>query len=97
MLNEVRDKQSRSSIENVVYNFEVRAPSAEALKAGSFFLSFHMPYNAVSEFAKKTGDYSVLSVVDLKVLALAYMLHCEILGADTLTKEPRAWVLQHRL
>ena len=34
-------------------------------------------YLAVIQFAKKTGDYTVLSHADLSVLALAYDLHIQ--------------------
>jgi len=39
----------------------------------SLFLSFCV----VIQFAKKTGDYSVLSHADLSVLALTYNLHIQ--------------------
>ena len=32
----------------------------------------------VADFAKKTGDFAVLSRTDLKVLALAYELECQL-------------------
>ena len=32
----------------------------------------------VSAFSKKTGDYGVLSSTDLKVIALAYELECQL-------------------
>lgn len=43
----------------------------------------------MSLFAKKTGDYSDLSVVDLHILALTYELECEHNRGDwRLFKEP---------
>ena len=42
----------------------------------------------VSEFAKKTGDFQSLSIVDLKVLALTYQLHKEKCGKEGLREEP---------
>jgi len=43
----------------------------------------------VTVFAKKTGDYAVLSVADLHVLALTYELECELNHGDwRLLKEP---------
>jgi RNA-binding protein NOB1 len=36
----------------------------------------------VSEFSKKTGDFSVLSHTDIELLALAYELECEKNGGD---------------
>lgn len=42
----------------------------------------------VSEFAKKTGDYTSLSATDIKVMALTYQLEKEIVGKDHLETEP---------
>ncbi|XP_023944084.2 RNA-binding protein NOB1 [Bicyclus anynana] len=42
----------------------------------------------VSEFAKKTGDYTSLSATDIKVMALTYQLEKEVIGADHLKTEP---------
>ena len=49
---------------------------------------------AVSEFARKTGDYPQLSGVDLQILALAYELECEACQTfgntlDHIRKEPK--------
>ena len=58
------------------YELTFREPSAAALAA-------------VSAFAKLTGDYRSLSPVDLKVLALTYMLEVEAAGsAAHLRTEP---------
>lgn len=40
------------------------------------------------EFSKKTGDYGVLSVPDLKVLALTYTLEKRENGEINIRKEP---------
>jgi RNA-binding protein NOB1 len=43
----------------------------------------------VVEFARKTGDYEVLSAADLQVLALTYELECELNHGDwRLHREP---------
>ena len=42
----------------------------------------------VSEFAKKTGDYRSLSMVDLRLLALVYRLEKENVGTDHLRTQP---------
>jgi PIN domain of ribonuclease len=43
----------------------------------------------VIQFAKKTGDYGVLSVTDVHLLALTYELECELNHGDwRLLKEP---------
>lgn len=42
----------------------------------------------VTEFSKKTGDYTSLSATDIKVMALAYQMEKEKVGTDHLKKEP---------
>ncbi|KAF7970800.1 hypothetical protein HWV62_23090 [Athelia sp. TMB] len=66
VLDELKDKHAREHFEQLGLSagvkIEVRSPSAAAL-------------TYVIQFAKKTGDYSVLSHPDLSVLALTYDLH----------------------
>lgn len=50
----------------------------------NFFLIF-----TVTEFAKKTGDYSSLSATDVKVIALTYQLEKEKIGINHLRTEPK--------
>lgn len=42
----------------------------------------------VTEFAKKTGDYTSLSATDIKVIALTYQLEKEKIGTDHLRSKP---------
>jgi len=78
VLNEVRDKKARLVMEALPYTIETRVPSEEAMKA-------------VVDFSKKTGDFRALSVVDLKVMALAWQLEKEYRGGvDHLRTEPEA-------
>ncbi|XP_011314804.1 RNA-binding protein NOB1 [Fopius arisanus] len=42
----------------------------------------------VTEFAKKTGDYTSLSATDIKVIALTYQLEKEKVGKDHLKEAP---------
>ena len=42
----------------------------------------------VTEFSRKTGDYGSLSLTDLKVLALTYMLEAQQVGTDHLSENP---------
>jgi RNA-binding protein NOB1 len=44
--------------------------------------------STVIEFSKKTGDYAILSKVDLKLLALTYMLEVEAHGSEHLRATP---------
>ncbi|GMH96816.1 hypothetical protein TrST_g477 [Triparma strigata] len=74
---EIRDKAAREHLESLPFTIEPREPSKDAMVA-------------VANFARLTGDYRSLSVVDLKVLALAYDLEVEGCGsAAHLKKEPK--------
>lgn len=42
----------------------------------------------VTEFSKKTGDYSSLSTTDIKVIALTYQLEKELVGTEHLKQAP---------
>ncbi|KZP07730.1 hypothetical protein FIBSPDRAFT_875164 [Athelia psychrophila] len=68
VLDELKDKRAREHFEKLGLSagvkIEVRSPSAVAL-------------TYVIQFAKKTGDYAVLSHADLSVLALTYDLHLQ--------------------
>ncbi|KAF8507848.1 Nin one binding Zn-ribbon like-domain-containing protein [Hysterangium stoloniferum] len=63
VLEELRDKKAREHLDNLTLtagvNIEVRSPDIAAI-------------SKVTLFAKKTGDYAVLSATDLCVLALTY-------------------------
>ena len=61
VLQEIRDGKARAHLDQLPFELHTREPSPEAIQA-------------VSDFARKTGDYQSLSVVDVHVLALAYDL-----------------------
>ena len=46
----------------------------------------------MTRFAKKTGGYSCLSAVDIRVIALTYQLECETVGRDHIKNEPDSQV-----
>ncbi|KAI8919841.1 Nin one binding Zn-ribbon like-domain-containing protein [Powellomyces hirtus] len=75
VLREIRDARSRAGLTTLAFELETRIPSADALAA-------------VVAFSKKTGDFGALSAVDLKVLALTYMLEKEARGVEHLRTEP---------
>lgn len=54
-------------------------------KSINYFINF---FFLVSEFSKKTGDYTSLSATDIKVIALTYRYERERVGTDHLKKEP---------
>jgi len=63
---EIRDAATRSRLETTwLPLLTLRAPKPESIKV-------------VGDFAKKTGDFSVLSVTDLQLLALTYELEVEL-------------------
>lgn len=76
VLKEVRDKKTRAWLDALPYQLELREPSDES-------------FEAVSAFAGKTGDLRSLSRVDLRVLALTWMMEKECCGGvDHLKTEP---------
>ncbi|CAB4424919.1 unnamed protein product [Rhizophagus irregularis] len=75
VISEIRDKHSRDFLNQISFDLQIKVPSDEALRE-------------VVNFSKKTGDFASLSVVDLRVLALTYMLEVETNGTKRLRKEP---------
>ncbi|KAF8988715.1 Nin1 binding protein [Haplosporangium bisporale] len=75
VLNEIRDKQARNDLALLPFDIEVINPNESSVRA-------------VAAFARKTGDYAVLSATDLRVLALTYQLEFEICGMKRIRAEP---------
>ncbi|KAK9480945.1 Nin one binding Zn-ribbon like-domain-containing protein [Lipomyces japonicus] len=67
--NEIRDERARQNLLLWGDKLKVRQPTTEFIQI-------------VSDFAKKTGDYSVLSSTDLHIIALAYELEVERNNGD---------------
>ncbi|KAJ1455049.1 Nin one binding Zn-ribbon like-domain-containing protein [Pelagophyceae sp. CCMP2097] len=67
VLAEIRDPQSRAALNALPFELKTREPSDAAMQF-------------VVDFARKTGDLRALSIVDLKVLALTYMVEVEEAG-----------------
>jgi RNA-binding protein NOB1 len=57
-------------------DLEIRTPSEKAMYA-------------VSSFARQTGDFAALSLVDLKVMALSYDLECQMNGQEFIRDTPK--------
>ncbi|GIX97703.1 RNA-binding protein NOB1 [Caerostris darwini] len=74
-IQEIKDKETLQRLQFLPYTLKVKEPSAEAIKY-------------VTEYSKKTGDYSSLSAVDMQILALTYQLEKENVGIAHLNKEP---------
>ncbi|KAJ6132558.1 D-site 20S pre-rRNA nuclease [Penicillium samsonianum] len=65
VVGEIRDPDARARVETLYLPFlKQRSPTPKS-------------FNIISEFARKTGDRSVLSRTDIEVLALAYEIECE--------------------
>jgi RNA-binding protein NOB1 len=77
VIDEIKDKATRTRLETILMPFlTMRSPKTSSVKF-------------VSEFARKTGDFSVLSRTDIELLALAYEVECERNGGDwRLRKSP---------
>ncbi|KAJ6022079.1 20S-pre-rRNA D-site endonuclease nob1 [Penicillium herquei] len=70
VISEIRDPDARLRVETMYLPFlKQRSPTPNS-------------FNIISEFARKTGDRSVLSRTDIEVLALAYEIECERNGGD---------------
>eukprot|EP01127_Copromyxa_protea_P003290 TRINITY_DN13123_c0_g1_i1.p1 TRINITY_DN13123_c0_g1~~TRINITY_DN13123_c0_g1_i1.p1 ORF type:complete len:353 (-),score=88.83 TRINITY_DN13123_c0_g1_i1:93-1151(-) len=69
VVKEIRDNNAKKFYETFPYEIVLKEPHPLA-------------FQAVVDFAKKTGDYAALSVTDLKVLALQYTLEREANGGD---------------
>lgn len=66
---ELRDEAVRRQLLLWGDQLKVRHPKPESIQK-------------VSRFAKLTGDYAVLSINDIAIMALAYELECELNGGD---------------
>lgn len=77
VLSEIRDKKARQHLESLPFELITREPSKLSCRK-------------VADFARQTGDYRELSLVDLQVIALQYELEVEGCGdAEHLRKEPK--------
>ncbi|XP_039114876.1 20S-pre-rRNA D-site endonuclease nob1 [Dioscorea cayenensis subsp. rotundata] len=75
VLDEVRDPVSRQRLAFLPFHVDIMEPSPESIKK-------------VVKFARETGDLQTLSDVDLKLIALTYMLESQIHGTHHLRESP---------
>lgn len=61
VVSEIKDQATRESLNVLPYDFNFKEPTSDCIRF-------------VSQFAKKTGDFHNLSVVDLHLIALTYQL-----------------------
>ncbi|MCJ1393006.1 Nin1 binding protein [Xylographa bjoerkii] len=70
IITEIRDKDGRARLEVTILPFiTIRSPRPASVKV-------------VMDFARRTGDLTVLSSPDIHVIALAYELECELNHGD---------------
>ncbi|XP_039758658.1 RNA-binding protein NOB1 [Pararge aegeria] len=75
VVDEITNDRQRRKLVVLPYDLKVKDVFSENIKF-------------ITEFAKKTGDYTSLSATDIKVMALTYQLEKEVIGSDHLKKEP---------
>ncbi|KAK3707992.1 hypothetical protein QZH41_010738 [Actinostola sp. cb2023] len=75
VVQEIKDPTTRQRLAVLPYEVTFKQPSTVAIKA-------------VTDFSKLTGDFKVLSAVDLRVLALTYQLEKECCGIEHLKTRP---------
>jgi len=70
VISEIKDESARSRLQTSLLPFlTLKDPNPKSIKL-------------ISDFARKTGDFAVLSRTDIEILALAYELECERNGGD---------------
>ena len=70
IISEIKDENTRARIASTLIPFlKLRSPSPDSLKFAK-------------EFARRTGDLPVLSIPDIRLIALTYELECERNGGD---------------
>uniref|UniRef100_A0A1E1WBP7 RNA-binding protein NOB1 n=1 Tax=Pectinophora gossypiella TaxID=13191 RepID=A0A1E1WBP7_PECGO len=75
VVDEITNDRQRRKLVVLPYDLKVKSVFAENIKF-------------ITEFSKKTGDYTSLSATDIKVMALTYQLEKEIVGVSHLKIEP---------
>eukprot|EP00605_Chrysophyceae_sp_TOSAG23-4_P000351 GSChrysophyteH1.ASY1.ANO1.398.1 assembled CDS len=76
VVSEIRDSKSRDLLLKLPFDLEICQPTEKAMKA-------------IADFTRKSGDFSSLSLTDLKVLALSYSLEMENNNGRFLRDEPK--------
>ncbi|EFN83755.1 RNA-binding protein NOB1 [Harpegnathos saltator] len=81
VINEITNKRQLRRLVVLPYDLEVQEAFTENIKF-------------VTEFAKKTGDYTSLSATDIKIIALTYQLEKEKIGTDHLKNIPTTRIVK---
>ncbi|XP_045512405.1 RNA-binding protein NOB1 isoform X2 [Pieris brassicae] len=75
VVDEITNDRQRRKLVVLPYDLKVKDVFTESIKF-------------MTEFSKKTGDYTSLSATDIKVMALTYQMEKEISGIEHLKTEP---------
>ncbi|XP_013140561.1 PREDICTED: RNA-binding protein NOB1 [Papilio polytes] len=75
VIDEITNDRQRRKLVVLPYDINVKDVFTESIKF-------------VTDFSKKTGDYTSLSATDIKVIALTYQLEKEKVGTEHLKSEP---------
>ncbi|XP_038221299.1 RNA-binding protein NOB1 [Zerene cesonia] len=75
VVDEITNDRQRRKLVVLPYDLKVKDVFTESIKF-------------ITEFSKKTGDYTSLSATDIKVMALTYQMEKEIVGIEHLKTEP---------
>jgi len=76
VLDEIKDKATRDSLAFLPYELKILQFDKDDIEK-------------CVEFAKKTGDYRQLSIVDLQLIAATYRLELQFNGSKYINKEPK--------
>ncbi|RHY81538.1 hypothetical protein DYB31_006779 [Aphanomyces astaci] len=76
VLAEIKDSKARRFVARLPVELKTRDPSEKDMEA-------------VVAFARLTGDFSFLSLTDLRIMALTYMFERELHGIDHIRKTPK--------
>ncbi|XP_045500935.1 RNA-binding protein NOB1 [Colias croceus] len=75
VVDEITNDRQRRKLVVLPYDLKVKDVFTESIKF-------------ITEFSKKTGDYTSLSATDIKVMALTYQMEKELVGIEHLKTEP---------
>ncbi|KAG7300043.1 hypothetical protein JYU34_015570 [Plutella xylostella] len=75
VIDEITNDKQRRKLVVLPYDLKIKNVFTESI-------------NFVTDFSKKTGDYTSLSATDIKVMALTYQMEKEVVGTEHLKTEP---------
>lgn len=85
---EIKDEHARMAMLSLPFELNIRTPDHASVEFGNALKTPLPTHSLVMGFAKKTGDISALSLTDIQVIALAYMLENQMNPNNTLRTSP---------